>query len=536
MADSSEPGAGQDLAAGPAADDSAPAAASGTGSEDTQSAAATAGAEESAPGGEATAPGGEGTAGAAASRDTAGGDGDGAGVSDAADPATGRDDVAAAAAADDAAPAAAAPATADAASAATPSTAPAAGEGRESGDAAQPLVEARAAPGETEESAPAAAPGETPGADGSTAPDALAAAGSEGEAAGGGDAGDAVAPPSFDTLRIARDGRAVIAGRAEPGALVTVRSGPNEIGSVTADRRGEWVLLPDRPIPPGDHVFSAIETLPDGRQVESEQVVVLSVPDPASGEDADRALAVLMPRDGAGKSTVLQQPPPAEEEPVDQAPPSEEEPVELARPDEDDTPPDDQAGAADASPDDRAGAETDPAAAAAADAAAGETAPAVTSAEASGGEDDGTLAVDTVDYDDEGDMVIAGTAEPDADLQVYLDDEHVGTVESDEQGEWELDPGEEVEPGSHVLRVDQVDPAGVVLARIETPLVRAQPQLLTFGDAIVVVQPGNSLWRIARRTLGGGVHFTVIYEANRNQIADPALIYPGQIFTVPERD
>ena len=133
-------------------------------------------------------------------------------------------------------------------------------------------------------------------------------------------------------------------------------------------------------------------------------------------------------------------------------------------------------------------------------------------------------------------MVIAGTAEPDADLNVYLDDEHVGTVESDEQGEWELDPGEEVEPGSHVLRVDQVDPAGVVLARIETPLVRAQPQLLTFGDAIVVVQPGNSLWRIARRTLGGGVHFTVIYEANRNQIADPALIHPGQIFTVPERD
>ena len=133
-------------------------------------------------------------------------------------------------------------------------------------------------------------------------------------------------------------------------------------------------------------------------------------------------------------------------------------------------------------------------------------------------------------------MVFAGTAEPDADLNVYLDDEHVGTVQSDEQGEWELDPGEEVEPGNHVLRVDHVDPAGVVLARIETPLVRAQPQLLTFGDAIVVVQPGNSLWRIARRTLGGGVHFTVIYEANRNQIVDAALIYPGQIFTVPERD
>ena len=139
-----------------------------------------------------------------------------------------------------------------------------------------------------------------------------------------------------------------------------------------------------------------------------------------------------------------------------------------------------------------------------------------------------------MDYDDKGDMVIAGTADPEATVNVYVDDEHVGTVETTQEGDWAVAPDDEVEPGTHTLRVDQVDPAGVVLARIETPLVRARPELLTFGDAIVVVQPGNSLWRIARRTLGGGVHFTEIYEANRSQIRDPALIYPGQIFTVPE--
>ena len=142
----------------------------------------------------------------------------------------------------------------------------------------------------------------------------------------------------------------------------------------------------------------------------------------------------------------------------------------------------------------------------------------------------------TVDYDDEGDLTIAGKAEPEVDLNVYIDDEHVGTVETTEEGDWQVEPEADVEPGSYTLRVDQVDPAGVVLARIETPLVRARPELLMLGDAIVVVQPGNSLWRIARRTLGGGVHFTEIYEANRSQIGDPALIYPGQIFTVPGLD
>jgi nucleoid-associated protein YgaU len=48
------------------------------------------------------------------------------------------------------------------------------------------------------------------------------------------------------------------------------------------------------------------------------------------------------------------------------------------------------------------------------------------------------------------------------------------------------------------------------------------------------VQPGNSLWRIARRTYGAGMRFTLLYEANKDQIRDPDLIYPGQLFVVPK--
>ena len=51
-----------------------------------------------------------------------------------------------------------------------------------------------------------------------------------------------------------------------------------------------------------------------------------------------------------------------------------------------------------------------------------------------------------------------------------------------------------------------------------------------------MVQPGNSLWRIARRIYGRGIRYTVIYAANRAQIGDPALIFPGQIFSVPQED
>ena len=43
----------------------------------------------------------------------------------------------------------------------------------------------------------------------------------------------------------------------------------------------------------------------------------------------------------------------------------------------------------------------------------------------------------------------------------------------------------------------------------------------------------NSLWRISRRVYGAGLRYSVIYQANRDRIRDPNLIYPGQIFVVP---
>ena len=97
-------------------------------------------------------------------------------------------------------------------------------------------------------------------------------------------------------------------------------------------------------------------------------------------------------------------------------------------------------------------------------------------------------------------------------------------------------PDQPVAPGLHRLRVDQVLTDGTVVARVETPFSRAAAEeterLVQPGS--VVVQPGNSLWRISRRLYGKGVRYTVIYEANKGQIRDPDLIYPGQIFTVPQ--
>ena len=50
---------------------------------------------------------------------------------------------------------------------------------------------------------------------------------------------------------------------------------------------------------------------------------------------------------------------------------------------------------------------------------------------------------------------------------------------------------------------------------------------------VITVQPGFTLWGIASKSYGDGILYVRVYEANKDQIRDPDLIYPGQVFTVP---
>lgn len=108
--------------------------------------------------------------------------------------------------------------------------------------------------------------------------------------------------PSFDVVRIDPKGNLVMAGRAQPGATVIILDGDKEIGRVTADARGEWLYLPTDPVAPGTRQFSLKTPGADGKDLFSQNVVVMSVPE-RNGE----VLIVEQSRDG-GRSRVLQGP------------------------------------------------------------------------------------------------------------------------------------------------------------------------------------------------------------------------------------
>ena len=148
----------------------------------------------------------------------------------------------------------------------------------------------------------------------------------------------------------------------------------------------------------------------------------------------------------------------------------------------------------------------------------------------------GPLTLDTIDYDSSGAVIFSGRAEPGRMVQLFINEQYLAQVNADADGRWVIatGPGVQIAPGVYTLQIIQLDENGRPAYAIELPFKRESADDVDLRDGRVVVQPGNSLWRIARRAYGRGAQYTIIYEANEDQIRDPDLIYPGQIFDVPE--
>jgi nucleoid-associated protein YgaU len=273
----------------------------------------------------------------------------------------------------------------------------------------------------------------------------------------------AVPVPTFDVARIGPDGRAVIAGRAEPGAKVVLLDGGKEIAQSQADANGEWVILQQEPpLSPGQHELRVLQHVEGRAAATSEQVVVAVVPKP-TGNTA-----------GQGDTTLVMIAPPSGPAALVQAP------------------------------------------------------------AASGVPKAGDLAMSTLDYDDKGHVTITGQATAGAAVRAYVDDRMVAEGKADIDGKWRLAPTASIDPGKHTLRLDRLTKDGRPLARLELPFERTVVPPGGVEERRLVVVKGDNLWNIARAHYGEGTHHTLIFGANKEQIRDPNLIYPGQVLSLPK--
>lgn len=181
----------------------------------------------------------------------------------------------------------------------------------------------------------------------------------------------------------------------------------------------------------------------------------------------------------------------------------------------------------------------------------------------------------------DGIALLAGRAAPGAELRATIEGHEIGRARADSTGRWRMVPAEPLPPGWLELGLEERDPDGALsfappirlhvpdrpqaqvptpppaedppvpvpapppapdeMPPVSPPPPEAPPQAATPPPAApppepmrqIVVRVHQTLWDIAREAYGQGALWEDIYAANRDRIADPSRIRPGQVLDVP---
>ncbi len=392
-----------------------------------------------------------------------------------------------------------------------PSTKPASGPALPTAGAVRPNETPALAREAALTTAPAASQASPPASE-TPAPAAPVAAAAPGEAA----------DPRFDVVRVEPTGESVIAGRGVPGATVELIRNGVVHDRVVADASGLFAFVP--PVfPAGNHEIILRTIAPDGSRAQSRQSVTVVV---AENKTSAPVVALAAPD---RPTVVLSQPETTPAQPSDPVPATSE-PRRLGT---------EVAGLA--------GTVTSPRL---------------------------PVRIASVDAEDGGGLFVSGEAAPGASVRLYLNDTMIAPGNADGVGRVSFAIGRGVKPGSYRVRLDDVDPidgsvktraevlftmpsmvaaavpavpgveatpgpapatavTAVASADVATGRTRSSDTVMVPEVNTAIVSRGDSLWRISRRIYGRGMRYTEIYVANQEQIRNPQLIYPGQLFVLP---
>ncbi len=298
-------------------------------------------------------------------------------------------------------------------------------------------------------------------------------------------------PPSFDLIRVDKAGSTVVVGKAAPGTTVEIILDGTIVGQAVADATGAFVALLD--LAPSDkpRELSLLQKQATGENVASVDKVLVMPLKPK----AEEAPKLVVAKADTNDVEVIE-PPKA----VAEVAPEIEEVQETVS---------------------------------TTVTASTETEPEIAKVEPETTE---ILSLETIVYDDLGDVVISGRGSSDDFVRIYLDNKPTDVQKVADGGQWKITLAD-VPAGLYSLRVDSVNSAGSVTQRVVSPFKReAALTVAASPDARkpnIIIQPGFTLWQLAEQRYGSGTKYVQIFEANRDRIKDPDLIYPGQVFDLP---
>jgi nucleoid-associated protein YgaU len=302
--------------------------------------------------------------------------------------------------------------------------------------------------------------------------------------------------PAFDIVNVDPSGEAVIAGRAAPNEKVELRDAGKTVAEATADASGQFVIIPPT-LAPGDHSLTLASNADKGQQPAVSSPVAVSVP----AQQAKAGVSAGPPEAKPSVAAAVPANPNAEPSALGIRTLATPAPVTGAR-----------------------------------------------------------VAIQSVEADAPGGLVAKGSAQPNTTLRLYLNQADVAEAKTQSDGRWSLTIKSGISPGDYVIQADEINPSGAtVVASANTPFdypdmptapalqaaapASAEPASAPSpADPVVAsvqtkrVATGHTLWALSKSYYGDPTRYPAIVEANRAQIHNPNVIYPGQVFVVPKSD
>ena len=322
------------------------------------------------------------------------------------------------------------------------------------------------------------------------------------------------APLTIDLARVKPDGAAVFAGTAAPNAKIRIFEGDILLGETIANANGEWVIVLEKSLAAGQHLISVAMERSDG-----------------TTEMADRSLAVEIYQDTETKPLVALLPETATEVPVLIQSPDDVDKAKLAATAS-------EATASEATASEATASEAIVVDPAKADAAMPETAAAAPGKAQANSQiaasQIAALAPSAIVWRDASRILISGTSRGGVRVAVNDAKGQFGEALVLADGAWQVAGSLDMDIAVNQLRFALFDDANQIIARYDLPVKARDLAKGQDGSPLIVVNKGDMLWRIAYHQLGEGVKYVDIVRRNQQDIADPDLIFPKQIFAVPQ--
>ena len=300
--------------------------------------------------------------------------------------------------------------------------------------------------------------------------------------------------PSFDTVRISPHGDVVIAGRAMKNKLLTIYLDNKSFAQFNSSDNGEWVYLAEKRLKSGQYQLSLSMQHNDKQEIFADDVILLVVPDIRPEEIKTTDTQETISKQIETSDNILDN----KSNPTDNIKQASQKAVAIKL--------------------NNSGAGTPE--------ILSQALPSINT----------KLTLDSIGYDVNHHVFLTGKATT-GELNIKLSDNINETIDiradTNQMMNWQHTITQNIIPGLYQLKLTLFDDQNNIIAGYESKFRHAQKPKNN-QDSIVIVQPGNSLWRIAREQLGDGIKYHLIVNANREKINDPDLIYPGQIFAIPE--